>query len=192
MKNSTLMMSVSLFAGVLAMNVGEPGTPQQAAPASAEAPTAASYPAPFAMSTRSANNGFITPAEESVSGMAKALQEASGDEKTEIESKIRTELEQQYDEFLARNEEQIEQLQQRINKLKDQLARRRRAKSRMVDLEFERVVNEADGLVWPERGSRMFHYRELGKDPFASPNTRGVNLRRPSRHEPRQEPRRAR
>ena len=196
MKNSTLMMSISIFAGVLAMIFNSPRTPQQNAPAASPAPPTASYPAPF-VTTRSMSHEFPVPAEESISGMAKALQEASADEKEEIEAKIRTELESQYDEFLARNEEQIERLQQRIDRLKDQLTRRRRAKSKLVDLEFERVVNEADGLVWPDRGSGMFHYHEFGKDPFANQNFRGINLRRPSRPrdsapEPLREPRQSR
>ena len=84
-----------------------------------------------------------------IRALASALKDASADEREDIESKISAELEKQYEQFLIQNEKQIEQLQQRIDKLKDQLDRRRKAASKMLELEFERVINEADGLIWP-------------------------------------------
>ena len=85
-----------------------------------------------------------------------AMKNAEGDsEQREAESKVRELLEEQYRAFLVENEQQIEQLQQRLNNLKDQLDRRRRAQDKMVDLEMKRVVNESEGLVWPsQRGQR--------------------------------------
>lgn len=73
---------------------------------------------------------------------------------------IRDELGKQYDQFLADNEKQIEELQARIERLRDQLDRRREAKSKMVDLEFERVINASEGLIWPE-GSRRRRARGI-------------------------------
>ena len=82
------------------------------------------------------------------------LKDAENDEqKDEAITAIRGELEKQYEAFLKSNEQQIEELQKRIDGLKDQLDRRRKAKNRMVDLEVERIVNESEGLVWPSNGN---------------------------------------
>ncbi len=99
--------------------------------------------------------------------------EEDDERKEEIETAIRTSLEDQYDSFLAQNEKQIEQLQERLDKLKDQLYRRRQAKAKMVDLEFERIVNESEGLVWPEPRSRsnLDRRRKGLGDRLAIPNS---------------------
>ena len=107
--------------------------------------------------------------ENSIQSLARAMKDASADEKEELEAKIQSELEKQYDEFLANNEEQIKKLQERIDNLKDQLDRRRRARSKMVELEFERMVNEADGLIWPEQGRGAVRAWR-SDDPFANSN----------------------
>ena len=70
-------------------------------------------------------------------------------EKDEAIAVIRKELEKQYDEFLVQNEKQLEQMQERLDKLRAQLQRRKRAKDRMVDLRLETVIGEAEGLIWP-------------------------------------------
>ena len=85
----------------------------------------------------------------------KDLKEAEdNDAKDTALDTIRGELEQQYDAFLKSNEEQIEELQTRLDNLREQLVRRRDAKSKMVELEMERVLNESEGLVWPNNGRR--------------------------------------
>lgn len=79
--------------------------------------------------------------------------ESSEDKKAATDA-IRTELGKQYDQFLEANERQIEELQDRLDKLREQLVRRQDAKEKMVDLELERVINESEGLVWPSSGGR--------------------------------------
>ncbi len=103
-----------------------------------------------------------------------ALKEAEGDDaKAEAEDKIRELLEVQYDQFLDANKKQIEELQTRLDNLKDQLERRRRAKSKMVDLEIQRVINESEGLIWPNdksNGNRANTiYRNFGRTSSQNP-----------------------
>ena len=79
-----------------------------------------------------------------------AMKEAEGDsERRDAERKVKELLVEQYQMFLVENEEQIEELQERLDNLKEQLERRRRAQDKMVELEFKRVMNASEGLVWP-------------------------------------------
>ncbi len=71
------------------------------------------------------------------------------DSEDEAKDSIRQALENQYEEFLVANEQQIKDLQTRLDELQDQLDRRRRAKKKLVELEFERLINESEGLIWP-------------------------------------------
>ncbi len=92
--------------------------------------------------------------------LIQTLKDAENDEqKDKVISEIRGELEKQYESFLNSNEQQIADLQERIDRLKDQLDRRRNAKNRMVDLEVERIVSESEGLVWPRASA---HFRRSG------------------------------
>lgn len=83
----------------------------------------------------------------------KAYREASGEEKSGKRDDVKTELSKQYDEFLGQQQQQIEQLKERIAKLEEQLERRRDAKDRMVELKLEMTLSEADGLGWPSGNS---------------------------------------
>ncbi len=98
-------------------------------------------------------------AEDPLSEATQKLKEAVDDDQREqAMEEIRTELEKQYDRFLADNEHQIDELQQRLDDLKDQLVRRRRAKDKMVDLELERVINKSEGLIWPQPTPRRVYF----------------------------------
>ncbi len=105
------------------------------------------------------------------------LKEAeSSEDREQAMDEIRLQLEKQYDEFLAANEKQVEELQERLDKLREQLVRRREAKEKMVDLELERVVNESDGLIWPDR-DRGNRNSPVWEYPARAPlgRTRGVS-----------------
>lgn len=101
---------------------------------------------PFDRRNRRAN-----PMDEAIGAMKEAESDA---ERREAEGKVREILVEQYQAFLVENEKQIEQLQKRLDDLKTQLNRRRQAQEKMVDLEMTRVINESEGLVWPNRSGR--------------------------------------
>lgn len=153
MKNPLYLTLLSTLAGVLALHCTTSGSPQEVLQYTqadeADLPGFTRVQSgPFsgrrALGTRKSDT-------QQLRELMKQYKDADGEDQDELENKIRSTLEEQYDEFLAQNEKQIEQLQERLNKLKDQLDRRRRAKSKMVDLEFERMANEAEGLIWPDR-----------------------------------------
>ncbi|QEG22538.1 DUF1559 family PulG-like putative transporter [Mariniblastus fucicola] len=66
-------------------------------------------------------------------------------------TKIEAILSSQYDAFLIRNESELQEMEGRVRKLRAQLERRKKAKSQLLDLELQRIANEASGLVWPEQ-----------------------------------------
>ena len=166
MKNVSMMLA-SLVLGVVAMTHG----PQdQTAP---EPTAVVEFEPSQVLSRYETLDGSIYTVKSRGNSIAKLAQEmknASREKKAEIESRIRSELEQQYEEFLQQNEAQIEQLQSRIDRLNDQLKRRRSAMSKMVQLEFDRIVNESEGLVWPNRGRSSYLGRRehLFRDPRTS------------------------
>ncbi len=65
----------------------------------------------------------------------------------ETESSLKQLLTEEYDTQLARQEIEIESIQQRITKLKDEITRRRAAKERVIDVQLGRIVLEAQGLL---------------------------------------------
>ncbi len=82
-----------------------------------------------------------------------------------------------YDELLNSQEQEIDALEKRVVELREQLGRRRQAKSRMVELKLEMLLSQTDGLGWPspETRSPMNLYRNParapGLDPLLAPAT---------------------
>lgn len=76
--------------------------------------------------------------------------------------KISKLLSQQYDVFIDRNETELQGMERRIEKLREQLELRKRSKSDLVALELKRISNEADGLVWPAQPSPGYGMGGMG------------------------------
>lgn len=68
-------------------------------------------------------------------------------------AELRTSLAKQYDAFVEGQAKQIAQLEDRLEKLKTQLEKRRGAKERMVELKLQMVLSQAEGLGFPDNGS---------------------------------------
>ncbi|HMO15930.1 MAG TPA: hypothetical protein PKD64_19485 [Pirellulaceae bacterium] len=96
----------------------------------------------------------------------KSYREATGEEKSAKREDVRVELAKQYDEFLGLQQQQIDQLKERIVKLEEQLERRHIAKERMVDLKLEMTLSEAEGLGWPDSPGGTFNNRLLPSEFF--------------------------
>ncbi len=91
------------------------------------------------------------------SKLASAMQDyqtAEGDEAKETARQaIKAELSQEYDAFLEAQEKSIVELESRLAKLRELLARRTEAKDRLVELKLEMVISQADGLGWPSNST---------------------------------------
>jgi hypothetical protein len=76
-----------------------------------------------------------------------------------------------YDELLNSQEQEIDALEKRVVELREQLGRRRQAKSRMVELKLEMLLSQTDGLGWPspETRSSVNLYRNPARAPGLDP-----------------------
>jgi hypothetical protein len=76
-----------------------------------------------------------------------------------------------YDELLNGQEQEINALEKRVVELREQLGRRREAKSRMVELKLEILLSQTDGLGCssPETRSPLTTYRNSPREPGLNP-----------------------
>ena len=83
--------------------------------------------------------------------LKQSLQQAKSDgARQKILARIKAMLSSQYDSFLNQNESDLKQMEKRVQSLRTQLERRKKAKGQLLTLELQRIANEATGLVWPE------------------------------------------
>ncbi len=71
-------------------------------------------------------------------------------ERAELRAGISYLLERQYDQHLTHQVQQMAELENRLEKLREQLERRQAAKTKLVELKLELLLSQADGLGWPE------------------------------------------
>ncbi len=108
-------------------------------------------------------------------GLNKALKayrnsKADSTERKEAREKVAKGLSEMYDDQLKRQEKQIEELADRLDKLRVQLAKRRDAKARMVDLKLEMVLSQADGLGWLEDSALSIGNQFGAQNVLVTPN----------------------
>lgn len=75
--------------------------------------------------------------------------EASLEESTEAREKVTSILSKMFDDDLDNREKQIDALEAQIAELRKQVAKRKSAKERLIDLRIELLVNEMQGLGFP-------------------------------------------
>lgn len=136
------------------------------APNSNGAPSAVSPQLPTGYTERaitvygnpSANNvasDFLSDAKarQAIAKAFQAYQSAADDAAREkATAELKAGLEQQYDAYVEAQAKQITHLEERLQKLKEQLEKRRSAKDRMVDLKLQMVLSQAEGLGFPDNG----------------------------------------
>ncbi len=98
----------------------------------------------------------------------------SESDKSAAKKTIHDLLSEQYDNSLSRYEEHLNELEKKIESMREQLARRRSAKEAVVELKLDMVISEADGLGWPDDGvaNNLFFPEAVGGwggVPFSSP-----------------------
>jgi hypothetical protein len=80
------------------------------------------------------------------------LKSAKNDtEKAAVTKQISQLLDKSFERDMQRREKQISDVEARIKKLRDQIEKRKKAKDDIVSLRLKTIVNEADGLGFPER-----------------------------------------
>jgi hypothetical protein len=82
-----------------------------------------------------------------IRGAADALLNAeSDDDKKKAEANLRELLSKRFALDMERRQNELDELQKRLEKLEEQMARRREKMDEIVDLQIKVLVNEADGL----------------------------------------------
>ncbi len=90
------------------------------------------------------------------------LREATDEtKKAELTKKLETAVTKSFDEDMKARETELTRLEERLNKLKDQLDRRRRAKADIIQLQLKVLANEAEGLGF----SRTPGYDDIKAEP---------------------------
>jgi hypothetical protein len=78
---------------------------------------------------------------------ATALSEAEGDDaRSEAKEKLAKLLDEYFESDMERRERELSEVEERVNKLRSTLERRRQKKEDIIDLQIEVLLNEADGL----------------------------------------------
>ncbi len=75
------------------------------------------------------------------------LNKSNSDKLAKLEEELKEILLAEYDTQLLRQNVEVERIEQRVVQLKQELARRRDAKERVVDVQLGRIVLEAQGLL---------------------------------------------
>jgi len=82
------------------------------------------------------------------------LREADDKKKPELTKELETAVSASFDADMKDREGDLARLEQRLNKLRDQLDRRRKAKAEIIQLEVKVLTNEAAGLGFSELPAR--------------------------------------
>ena len=112
-------------------------------------------------------------ANKQIMDLVKKIKEAESDEvKLELKTEMKQILDEQYDEYLSHHEAPLKQLEERLNKLRDEFESRKQAKSDLVKLRLDTIWYDAIGLGWPNSQRAAGGYSAAWRQPespFASP-----------------------
>jgi len=92
--------------------------------------------------------------EKKIKEAARALRRAETSDEQDAARETLTELlDVDYDSRLAEYETYLDGLEQQLSAMRDKLAKRRKAKAKMIELRIQILEAEADDLGWPSRMS---------------------------------------
>ena len=99
--------------------------------------------------------------------------DATQEEQAVAQDKLAAILSEQFDQDLKAREQRIVQLEEQLKALREQISKRREAKSRLVKLRIELMVNEAEGLGFPKAWNQSMdsgaNFPGWRTSPFAAP-----------------------
>jgi hypothetical protein len=133
MKMKKPLISAVLMSIVVVMSLVQSGWTQALPnPAGGERPTALPLP-----------EGAV---EGEIGTIVDDLRDADDAEKTAVTKKLEAAVTKQFDRDMEYRESELSKLEERLNKLRGQLDRRRKAKAEIIQLQIKVLVNEAEGL----------------------------------------------
>lgn len=78
--------------------------------------------------------------------------DAEGKDKVEAKWAIDAVLGKQFDDDMDQRAKQVAELEKKVTALKEQIVKRKEAKKKIIDLRFEVLMNEMEGLGFPSSG----------------------------------------
>lgn len=166
------LISAGLISIVVVMCLVQRGWTQPGS--TAERPRAAEP----AESTRFRGGGTRDVKENSPEGAAEGeigtlvdeLRDADDAEKTAVTRKLEAAVTKQFDRDMDYRESELRKLEERLNKLRGQLDRRRNAKAEIIQLQIKVLVNEAEGLGFGGEPLPSGNLPARPRSPMTSPN----------------------
>ena len=91
------------------------------------------------------------------------------DDQKQLKDELRDTLAKQFDVQRERRELELQRIEVRVQKLRDQIKKRNDARDTIIDRRFEQLIDEADGLGWGPPTSA--DVREMPRAPRMMPST---------------------
>jgi hypothetical protein len=142
--------------------------PSQAQPGPGSGPRSGSDANPLAAERRLKRGGglvveAVLDASEgaTIRTIVGQLGEAPDAEKAALMKKLELAVSNQFGRDMEYRESELTKLEERLNKLRQQLERRRRAKNEIIELQIKVLVNEAEGLGFGGNSSASESWYEL-------------------------------
>jgi len=85
-------------------------------------------------------------AEGEIGTLVDELRDSDDAKKTAVTRKLEAAVTEQFDRDMEYREGELRKLEERLNKLRGQLDRRRKAKAEIIQLQIKVLINEAEGL----------------------------------------------
>ena len=94
--------------------------------------------------------------ENKISELVQSIQKSDDDtEKESIKSELKAQLELQYDDYLAKLEKPLKEMEARLEKLRTEYQKRKDARDELVKLRLDNFWYKANGMGWPGDNSRF-------------------------------------
>ena len=104
----------------------------------------------------------------------------TGADRKKIEQQLRQSLKEQFDARMSVHQKEIEQLEAKVKKLREQLELRRKKQDEIVDFRLQQLLREAQGLGWgtePVTGDRSGAWGSRSSDGYYQPGASYIQPR---------------
>lgn len=89
--------------------------------------------------------------------LTNAIRKSEDDtEKEELREQLQEELEAQYDAYLEQLEKPLAEMEERLDKLREEYEKRKSNRDELVKLRLDTIWYDANGMGWPDRGNPLF------------------------------------
>ena len=106
-------------------------------------------------SAPNSNVDRLTVFNAKLGGLSRELKAADSDSvKSILQDEIRELLESEYDRHLKKQQTKLDEMEQRLEKLRQQFNKQKDAKEKLVEMRMTSIVSDAEGINWPTEQSK--------------------------------------